>query len=92
MVMLRTAEVVDSWLAEAENGARMVYFIGYLPKASQDAQDLGDYVWQLYQQNKVTLTQARLEPELYAYYVVKNRGFIGLQLRETASTPLPVVP
>ena len=89
--MLRTAEVLDSWLDSAEDGARMVYFIGYLPKASQDAQDLGDYVWQLYQQNKVTLTQARLEPELYAYYVVKNQGHTGLRLREMASAPLPVV-
>lgn len=83
MAILRQAEKVDAWLREAKSGARMVYFVGYLPKASEEARGLGDYVWGLYQSNKVTLTQARLEPELYAYYVVKNKRGNGVQLRET---------
>ncbi len=84
MMLLRTAEEIDSWLGEALDGTRMVYFIGYLPKAAEEVRNLGDYVWSLYQSNKVTLTQARLEPELYAYYVVKNAGRTGgVQLRET---------
>ncbi len=82
-MVLRTAEEIDFWVSEADDGARMVYFIGYLPKASEEAQNVGNYVWELYQINKVTLTQARLELELYAYYVVKNKQGSGVQLRET---------
>ncbi len=88
MVILRQAEDIDAWLVGAVRGERMVYFIRYLPKASEEAKGLGRYVWGLYESNIVTLTQTRLEPELYAYYVVVNDKGVGLQLRETKSERL----
>ena len=84
-IVVRTPEDIDTWLASAIAGERVVYFIGYLnwKETPEYVCGVGEHAWMLHKSNLVTLTQVQLEPDLYAYYMVKNKRGTGVQLRET---------